>query len=487
MALSAVLNSARSSLAALSERTRTVSENIANVDNPDYSRRIASNVAGRHGVLRVSTSRAADAEILAQMLEYSARQSADATRADGLDKLGLIYGDVDSEVAPPALLSRLRADMQALASAPDSATAAARAVGTARDLVNAINRGAETVADIRRQADAEIGQAVAHVNDLLRQFHEANAALMTGRLSDTERVQNEDTRDRVLVALSEELDIRTVRQADGGMAIYTTDGAVLYERGVRPVRYEPTPALVSGAPGGRVIIDNVPVTGDGAVMKLKSGHIAGLLRLRDDVAASWQVQLDELARGLVETFAEQDQSGSGLPDAAGLFTWSGAPALPPAGAHQPGLARELRLNPLVDPQAGGNPFLLRDGGLAGAAYVYNASGQAGYTDRLLQLAGALDAPRAFDAAAGLEPVTSIADFARQAVSWLQENRAQAHREKDYSTALLSRASDALSRATGVDLDQELTVMMQLERTYQATARVLSTVNGMLDSLMQSMR
>ncbi len=101
---------------------------------------------------------------------------------------------------------------------------------------------------------------------------------------------------------------------------------------------------------------------------------------------------------------------------------------------------------------------------------------------------ALDTPRAFDASAsGLTSPASVKEYATQSMSWMQELRAGAQRESDYSAALLSRASDSLSRATGVDLDHELTVMMQLERSYQATARVLATVDNMLASLMQAMR
>jgi len=487
MSLGAVLNSARTSLSAISSRTQVVSENISNADNPDYSRRIAENVSASHGVLRVSVNRAQDRNVLDQMLEYTSVHSANMALQDGLDELQLIYGDVDSEISPSAMMDRLQADLQAFISMPDSAAAASQAVGSARDLAAGINRGAETVADLRRSADEEISRSVDRINALLAEFHEANSAIVTGRLTDAERVQNEDTRDRVLVELAEELDIRTVRQNDGGIAIYTTGGAVLYERGPREVRFEAQPSLTPGAPGGRVYIDNVPVTGEGAVMQIASGRISGLVELRDEVAAGWEKQLDEMARGLIETFAESDQSGGGNPDVPGLFTWSGSPSMPPSGTHVPGLARDLQVNPAVDPVAGGDPFLLRDGGMGGAAYVYNSTGVAGYTDRLLELNEGLDAPRAFDPSAGLSGTASVKEFAGLSVSWVEQRRADAARDSDYSSALLTRASDALSKATGVDLDSELELMMRLERSYQATARLLTTVDNMLGELMNAMR
>jgi len=486
MSLGAVLNSARSSLAAISGRTQVTSENISNVDNPGYSRRIAETVASGHGVLRLSIGRAEDRDILAQMLIYTSRHAAGKALSEGLDKIGLVHGDLDSEVSPAALMSRLQADLQAFTAMPDSATAAARAVGTARDLAQSIRRGAEAAAALRRNADKEIAHSVARINGLLKKFHAANAAIITGRLSDAEMVRNADARDQILTQLAEEVDIRTVPQADGGLAIYTRGGAVLYEHGARQIGFTPSANLQAGASGGRILIDNVPVTGAGAVMKLDSGRIGGLIELRDGAAAQWEVQLDEMARGLISAFAEHDQTGAG-PDAPGLFSWSGAPGLPAAGTHHPGLARDLHINALADPQAGGNAFLLRDGGMAGAAYVANGNGVSGFTGRLLELQGALDEPRDFDPAAGLSAQATVKDFAAQSVSWLQEGRAEAARRTDYDAALLTRASDSLSRATGVDLDNELEVMMRLERSYQATARVLTTVDNMLSALMNSMR
>ncbi len=485
MSLGAVLNSARSSLAAISTRTQTVSENISNVDNPGYSRRRAQNVAGRHGVLRVSITRAQDREILQQMLEYTSLHASSQALSDGVDKLGLIYGGADSETSPAALLGRLQGDIQAFISMPASAAAASRAIGSARDLSAAINRGADAIRSIRLGADEEISRSVAHINALLHEFHQANAAIVTGRLSDAERARSEEARDNVLAKLAGELDIKTVQQSDGGLAIYTTEGAVLYERGAREVRFSPSPNLQSGAPGGQVYIDNIQVTGLGAIMKLSSGKLTGLIRLRDDVAAGWEVQLDELARGLIGAFAERDSGGG--PDAPGLFTWPGAPGLPPSATHMPGLAHDLRLNPLADPVQGGDPFLLRDGGMAGASYVANTTGVAGFTQRLLDVNAALDAPQGFDPAAQLGGGATVKDFAARSLGWLDAHRAEARKEKDYNATLLTRASDALSRATGVNLDDELAVMMRLERSYQATARVMSTVDTMLATLMDSMR
>ncbi|HHN73585.1 MAG TPA: flagellar hook-associated protein FlgK, partial [Thermopetrobacter sp.] len=261
----------------------------------------------------------------------------------------------------------------------------------------------------------------------------------------------------------------------------------LYEKEPRAVTFEPSGVLAPGISGAQVYVDGVPVTGPGAVMGLSGGRLQAFVELRDNIAPMMQAQLDEIARGLVEAFAESDQGSPPGPDLAGLFTWSGGPALPAAGTHVPGLAADITVNSAVDPDVGGNAFLLRDGGINGADYVENTDGAAGYTGRLLALDAALQAQRAFDPAAGLEQNATIGDFAASAQAWLEQARSNATRDEDYSAALLGRASDALARATGVDLDAELSIMMQLERTWQASARLIKAVDEMLASLLQAAR
>ncbi len=487
MSLGAVLNSARSSLTALSERTRVTSENIANVDNPDYSRRIAENVPGSHGVRRVAIQRAEDREILAQMLDYTSRHAGNKVLADGLDQLQRAFGGPDSETSPAALLARLRQDLQAFAAMPDSGAAARQVVVSARAVVDSLHRGAQAVQDLRTMADAEIARSVTRINETLARFHEANAAIVSGRLSDAERARQKDARDAALADLAEEIDIRTIARPDGGLAIYTASGAVLYEKQPRVVTFVPSGMLAPGVTGQPVHVDGVPVTGDAAAMTLRAGRLSSLVQLRDRIALDWQTQLDEVARGLIETFAEHDQGSPPGPDLAGLFTWSGGPALPSAGAHVSGLATDIRVNPLVDPEAGGNPFLVRDGGINGIGYMENTGGFAGYTQRLLTLDAAMGAPRAFDPAAGLETSADLVSYAASSQAWLEQARGHAAQNKEYSAALLSRASAALSRATGVDLDAELATMMRLERTWQASARLIQAVDTMLASLLDAAR
>jgi flagellar hook-associated protein 1 FlgK len=142
----------------------------------------------------------------------------------------------------------------------------------------------------------------------------------------------------------------------------------------------------------------------------------------------------------------------------------------------------------VDPASGGNLNLLRDGAISGnAAYDYNSTGNAGYSTRLQQLIDNLDAPQPFDTAAQAKPSGSVIDFAASSVSWIENQRKIADDSAQYQNTLLDRSSAALSNVSGVNMDDEMSLMLQVERTFSASSRLISAVDDMLNSLLAAVR
>jgi flagellar hook-associated protein 1 FlgK len=271
------------------------------------------------------------------------------------------------------------------------------------------------------------------------------------------------------------------------MAIYTDSGVTLFDKTARQVTFAPTSNLSPSSIGSPVYADGVPIAGTSHTMSISSGKLAGLVDVRDNITLTYQSQLDEIARGLIEATAETDQSATPtLTAAAGLFTYGGGPAIPASGTVIAGLAGSIKINPTVDPAQGGNAQLVRDGGITGnAAYTYNATGAASYTDRIQQLIASLTASRSFDASSQLPQTASVSDYAKSSVSWLEALRQSASSEAESRQTLADRASSALSRETGVSLDEEMTNLLDLERTFQASSRLINTVDNMLATLLQS--
>jgi flagellar hook-associated protein 1 len=121
--------------------------------------------------------------------------------------------------------------------------------------------------------------------------------------------------------------------------------------------------------------------------------------------------------------------------------------------------------------------------MAGSAYTYNYTGGSAFADRLNQYVTSLATPRSFDPAVQLAPSETLSDFASSSSAWLQETRKVANDDAGYADTLLQRTSDALSKETGVSIDEEMTALLELERAYQASTRLISTIDSMMKTLL----
>jgi flagellar hook-associated protein 1 len=341
---------------------------------------------------------------------------------------------------------------------------------------------------VRSQADSNIAQSVAAINSLLGQFQTVNDTIVSGLQTGADVTGAEDTRDNILSQLSQQVGISTVTAPNGSTAIYTDSGVTLFQNTARAVSFTATPILTAGATGNSVTVDGVPITGSTSPMAIHSGALAGLATLRDTTAPQYQSQLDQIANGLISAFAETDQTAPGTNPLPGLFTYSSYSGTLPVPIAVPlGLAGQIEVNASVDPSQGGNANLLRDGNISGggANYTYNSTGAAGYTTRIQQLASQISATQAFDPAAGAGSSDSLTDYSSASVSWVQGQYQQATEQANYSSTLATTASQALSSATGVNLDAQTSQMLSLENSYQTSAKLLSTVNNMFASLMSA--
>ena len=483
MSLSTAFNIISSSFAANAAQTAVVSNNIANVNTPGYSREVANLVANPYGGAdAASVTRIANAALAEQVSTSTAQAAAQQAIANGLATLAATVDDSSTTsstsdadqngASPSAMLSNLQSALTTYEGSPTSTSAADAAVTAAKTLAQSLNAGDAAVNQVREQADQDMALSVSTINSLLAQF-QANAATA------------EDTRDSLITQLAQQIGVTTTTAANGSMSIYTDSGVTLFQDTARTVAFTPTSSYVDGVTGSPVTVDGVPITGSSSLMPIQSGALAGYATLRDTLAPQYQAQLDQIAGGLINAFAEGDQTASSQPLLPGLFTTKGATSVP-STSDAAGLASAIEVNPSVDPSQGGNATLLRDGGISGNPnYVYNTTGDTSYTARLQQLVSAIGSTQSFDASAGLGTSARLTDYANASVSWLQGENQQTSDASDYQNALITQATSALSNATGVNLDSEMTNMLNLENTYASTAKLLTAVNDMFSALLQA--
>ncbi|MER9135864.1 flagellar hook-associated protein FlgK [Mesorhizobium sp. M0830] len=481
MSLSTALSIAQSALMNTARQTSVVSRNVADASNPDYSRRQAIVTSTAPGARSVDIQRVTNDLLFRQNLSALSAWSGQNALFSGMDQLGVAVNGVDNASSPSSAIANLQQALQLYATSPSNQNLGASVIDAAKQVVRSLNEGSKAVQDFRTQTDDQIATAVDDLNSLLSQFQDANTAVMTGTRSGNDVSDALDQRDALLKKISNYVPVSTFTRGDNDMVITTGDGTTLFETIPRTVSFAASAGYTAGAAGNAVYIDNVPISAGAGGNTSASGTLAGLLQLRDGVASTMQSQLDETARGLITAFAETAPS---LPNKTGLFTWSGTPAVPAAGTLVNGLAASISVNAAMDPSSGGNPTLLRDGGANGAAYVANTGG-ASYSTLLIAYGDRLDQPMTFDPAAGVSAMSSVSDYAANSIGWFEGVRQQASTASDAKEALASRSAEALSNATGVNVDQEMSLLLDLEHTYQASARMMKTVDDMMAALLNA--
>ncbi len=492
MSLTVASNIAESALSTTAERTNVASRNVARSDVDYATRKTSHTVSGLNGGVRLGAIvRATDEALLKEHLNITSAVRRDDVISNMVDRLHDSILGPNLETSPTILFGEFESSLRTFATSPSDSAAAQSVVHTATALANRLNEISTAVQDVRRQADADLATSVSRINNHLADYAALDQEIVRGINLGEEVTDQLDQRDGILRQLAEEIGIRTLQKANGSISIYTDSGLTLFDTIPRSVSFDPTANFGAGVTGNPILVDGVPVSGNSSALQVRSGQIYGLLTIRDDVAVTIQRQMDELARGLVEAFAEQDQSAvPSLPDQPGLFTFDGAVAIPPTGSVVDGLASILKVSPNVQIAAGGDPFLLRDGGISdpgNPAYTYNATGAAGFADRLHQMIDALGQTRDFDPASHLDPNASVISNAADAVGWLSETYKNAENSAEYQSALLAHSSDTIHAETGISLDDQMIKLLDFERSYQASSKLIAAIDRMLQTLIANIR
>ena len=482
MSLSTALSIAQSSLLNTQRQTSVVSKNLANAYNADYARRSAIVSSLAPGSQIATISRATDVALFRQNLTATSGWMAQSTIVNGLDRLAVSVNGVDNATSPAALIGRLQEALQFYAATPSNRTLAESTVEAARQVVLGLNQGTQAIQTFRTEMDGQIATAVSDLNQLLADFKKVNDEIVGGTQAGRDVLDSLDRRDALLKKISELIPISTISRAHGDTMIVTADGTTLFETIPRHVHFEATPAYGPASVGNKVFIDGVPLQAATGANTNASGSIAAMVQLRDEYADGLQLQLDEIARGLISAFAETNPAPPNG-EVPGLFVWNTPSTMPAAGTRTVGLAGLISLNALIDPQQGGDAQKLRDG----VNFAFNTANHASFNELLLAYADGLDAPGSFVGSGGATVALSLKAYSTATVGWLEDARKTAAGAAETKSALVMRTTEALSNLTSVNVDEEMALMLELEHSYSASAKMLQVIDEMLKTLLAVVR
>ena len=107
-----------------------------------------------------------------------------------------------------------------------------------------------------------------------------------------------------------------------------------------------------------------------------------------------------------------------------------------------------------------------------------SSGEVGNNTNALRLAALLDDPSAISN-------TSFADYLHQIASALGEEANNAYKSEESFTAIETSLQNRKDEVSGVSVDEELVNLIRFQQAYQASAKYISIVNGLMDKLLST--
>jgi len=441
------LQTSANSLAVVSQGLQLTEDNVANASTPGYSRQslqvesqpldITAGLPG--GVLSAGTQSSDDpyADALVRT-----QQSGLGLATEQANDLGSLepYFSLSSSSSISSSLSEFFNSFSSLSITPNDATARQTVINDSSQLAQSFQQTANGLVSQSTSIRSAVGGTVTDINGLAT--HIAN--LTTQGASGATGTQNAGVSAQLnsdLEQLSQYAQVTVLQQPNGSLNVYLNGRTPL-------VLGDQVSAISATSTSGRTqILDS---TGRDITSDFNTGQLGGELQTVNTTIPGYLTQLNTLA----QTFADQVNGAlangvdsTGAAPAQNLFSYDPAQ----------GAARTLSVTSITPDQV--------------AAASAGAPGGNGNALAVAALAQApLVAGATFDQAYGNLAANVGLDI----------SNAQA--AQTTSQGLLTQAQSLQSQNSGVSLDQEAVNLIQYQRSYEATSKLINVVDQMLQSL-----
>ena len=468
MSLSGALNSATAGLHTTQGQSRIAADNVSNAMTPGYVRREAVLVTasgGQGGAVISEVRREVDATLQRMSRLENSRMTQYQSIQEGLTAYTAYLGQPGDGTSPADRFNDFQNSLTTLVNMPSSNGAQTSVALAAEDLVRSVKGAATTLSTTLNDVNMEIRYEVADLNTALYQLRDLNASGSGFTPGSLEAAQFDEKVDTILDQISGIVDTRIHRSSNGSISLYTVSGAALLEgRVVQDVTFNPS--------DGTLMAGNQDITPfkDG-VRGIQHGSLAGLSELKRETIPQFSQQLDEYARGLIQTFEEADASLA--PGEAGLFTDNGI-AFDPANIT--GLASRLQINSKISSTGEAEVWRIRDG--LGAT----SPGAGSETVQINAFLAGLDTAMNAATGTGIPAEVTLRDFSAEMITSQAATRARAENDFNAAASAAEVVMSARRNSEGVNIDDEMQQLLLIEQSYAANSRVLTAVSEMIDTL-----
>ena len=450
--LLASLRTAANSMKAFEKALNTIQNNVTNATTPGYVKQQVDMVALRfQPELEIAGGVAAGELVSARDLfgeqavwRQAGRFGSQQALAEALSQVEPVF-DITEGSGLAAALDRFYASFSSLSVTPNSLPAREAVIRAADELAGAFRFTASTLADSRDSARRDIAGLMGRIERIAGDIRDLNVEI------------RKDYRNRLdaglearmyaaLEELSELVDFTALKQEDGTYTILA-GGQVPLVIGDKVFE------MTADTSGEQAVIRDFD--GRDVTATIQRGRLAGLLDFLNRRLESYQEDLDRLASELADRVNAMLAAGvdlNGDPPAVDLFEYDAAD----------GAAFTLRVTAIQPEQI--------------AAALPGAPGGNG---NALLLAGLAASPE-------IDGSTFMEFFGR--LSGRVGGDIRAARDDERTASLLAAQARSLrDQASAVDLNEEAAAMVEYQRAYEASARLIRVLDELTETMMTILR
>jgi flagellar hook-associated protein 1 FlgK len=479
-----VMDIGRSSLLAQKAAIEVTGENISNVNTPGYSRQTAvletvpvnpdQNPAVGDGVVVAAVQRTYDRFLQSQINTAISANGEQSAEQSALQRIEPLFSDLAGNGLGTSLQNFFSA-WQDLAMNPQGAAERQSVLAKAQTLVDDFHQISSSLNAVKQDANQSLVGITSNINTTTGQIAALNSQIRTAQQSGANTNQLRDSRDLLIQNLSQKVGITCLEQSDGTVNVSLSRGPQLVagdKSATLSLRDDPSnsglSSVILNQPGGGTGMDITPLVSgtDG-----NSGELGGTLQVRDSLVNGYLANLDELAGALATQVNGVHAAGFGLNGGTGVnfFTPPAAPT-PPATVTV-GFSSAIALNVTsTDAIAAAAADPTQPGG--GTGNNVSALTIADLGSKTLSLTGGS---------------STLTDFYGSLVGKVGLSVQTSNQDVTQGTATLTQLNNFRDSTSGVSLDEELIALTKYQKAYEGAARLITTGQEMIDTVLGMIR
>jgi len=449
-----ILHIGRQALAAQQEALNVTAHNIANVNTEGYSRQRVvmettapiTTVTGQigTGVVVSGVERVYDKYLAKQISNENETLGRWEAEKNGLERVEVVFNETSGYGLNQAMSDFWDA-WQDLVNNPSGAAEREMVAWSGENLALNFNRIYNDLSQIQNDMNSYVSQTVDDINFKAEQIAGINEKIVKIETSGANANDLRDERDVWVNELAKMIDITYHEEGNGSFTIESGDGGILVEGA--------TSNALATVTNGSGFEDVVWAVG-GAAVAISDGKLKGYLEVRDTAIPGYKLDLEELSEAIKDAVNDIHQNGYGLDGDTGDPFFAGT---------------------LAGNDFGVNSDISGDvNKIAASGTLEGVPGDNSNAIKMAELQNALKMN---------SDTATFDDFYNGVVSGVGVDVQQANSSYNHQEAMVNYLDDYREAVSGVSLDEEMVNMLQFETAYQAAARVISSVDKILETLM----